>query len=212
MATSTPSQAPTSNIPIETQRNLLTGISIGALIVGPIIIALPPRKLDFYTIALVGGTFAGGNQVCHEYTGRSIIWRVKDRAKKMSGGELPEKARLVQKRLKEEKARHFEESLSGAKYVVMAQKEEGGGIPQERGSKVLEEVEKKRAETDQDREKQRLVDKIWFGGEGKDWKQKRDQREKEYLEDGRGYGDLIMDQIWEVWNWGKDNKEEHEEV
>ena len=36
------------------------------------------------------------------------------------------------------------------------------------------------------------------------------------LEEGRGYGGLITDQIWEVWNWGKDKvevvKEKDEEV
>jgi hypothetical protein len=43
---------------------------------------------------------------------------------------------------------------------------------------------------------------VWYGQVGDDWKQKRDQREKEALEEGKGYGDLIMEQIWEVWNWG----------
>jgi len=28
------------------------------------------------------------------------------------------------------------------------------------------------------------------------------------LEEGKGYGDLIMEQIWEVWNWGKTDNEE----
>jgi hypothetical protein len=40
--------------------------------------------------------------------------------------------------------------------------------------------------------------------EGKsEWKEERDRREKEAEEEGRGYGDLIMDQVWEVWNWRK---------
>jgi hypothetical protein len=51
-----------------------------------------------------------------------------------------------------------------------------------------------------------------MGNEGDDWKQKRDQKEKEALEEGRGYGGLIMDQIWEVWNWGRDKAEEVKEI
>ena len=45
--------------------------------------------------------------------------------------------------------------------------------------------------------------KLWMGGEGKGWKEERLREEKEALADGRGYQGLIMDQIWEVWNWGK---------
>jgi hypothetical protein len=55
-----------------------------------------------------------------------------------------------------------------------------------------------------------------MGGEGDDWKAKRDAKEKEALEEGKGYGGLIMDQIWEVWNGGKEKveqiKEEDEKV
>lgn len=36
------------------------------------------------------------------------------------------------------------------------------------------------------------------------WKKERDEREKEALEEGKGYADMISEQIWEVWNWGKD--------
>lgn len=42
------------------------------------------------------------------------------------------------------------------------------------------------------------------------WKEERDRREKEAAEEGRGYGDLIADQVWEVWNWGKGGKDEDE--
>jgi hypothetical protein len=52
------------------------------------------------------------------------------------------------------------------------------------------------------------LQKLWYGEEGDDWKPKRDEREKKALEEGKGYGDLIMSQIWEVWNWGKTGEEE----
>lgn len=44
------------------------------------------------------------------------------------------------------------------------------------------------------------------------WKKERDAREREALEQGKGYGDLIMDQIYEVWNGGKEKVEEVKEV
>lgn len=34
------------------------------------------------------------------------------------------------------------------------------------------------------------------------WKENRLREEREALEEGKGYGDIIMEQIWEVWNWG----------
>lgn len=48
-----------------------------------------------------------------------------------------------------------------------------------------------------------LVGKLWMGGEEEGWKERRLREEREALEEGRGYGGLIMDQIWEVWNWGR---------
>ncbi|KAF2720416.1 hypothetical protein K431DRAFT_304412 [Polychaeton citri CBS 116435] len=36
-----------------------------------------------------------------------------------------------------------------------------------------------------------------------DWKSRRDEEVKEALEDGKGIGDMIYDQIWEVVSWGK---------
>lgn len=45
--------------------------------------------------------------------------------------------------------------------------------------------------------------------EGKpEWKAERDRKEREAEEEGRGYGDLIMDQVWEVWSWGKGKSKE----
>ena len=35
------------------------------------------------------------------------------------------------------------------------------------------------------------------------WKVEREKEIKEDIEDGKGFGDMITDQIWEVWNWGK---------
>lgn len=157
---------------------------------------LPPRKLDVYTFALMTGMFVGGNQLSAEYTGVSIIQRFGNRVSSMGAG-LPPKAVEMQAKLKEEKERRRKLEASTSEKLFGEGKENG----EKEG--VLGELEK---------QEKGILKKVWMGNEGEDWKQKRDQREKEALEEGRGYGDLIMDQIWEVWSWGKAQNEEVKEI
>lgn len=113
----------------------------------------------------------------------------------VSGSGLPPKALERQERLRREKDALYEKNLRG-KFEA---------APPAAGS-VLGEIARLKGEEE---EKARgLLEKVWMGSEGKDWKEKRDKREKEALEEGKGYGDLILDQIWEVWSWGKDKNEE----
>ena len=49
---------------------------------------------------------------------------------------------------------------------------------------------------------------IWMGGETEGWKERRLAEERRKLAEGEGYGSMIMDQIWEVWNWGEKKKAE----
>lgn len=123
----------------------------------------------------------------------------------MSPGQaLPPKAVEMQARLKAEK----EYRLRQPEGLLVKGKEEREG-------KVLQELARKKEDerVKEEKEKERgLVEKIWMGREGDDWKAKRAQKEKEALAEGRGYGGLIMDQIWEVWNWGQDKAEKVKEV
>lgn len=107
---------------------------------------------------------------------------------------LPPKALEVQKRLQEEQVqRAARKAASEGKVVDMG---------------VLEEVRRM-----EEREKEKgLLEKVWMGGESEDWKAKRDERERKALEEGKGYGDLIMDQIWDVWNWGQTKTEEIKKI
>ena len=57
-----------------------------------------------------------------------------------------------------------------------------------------------------------MARKIWMGDETEGWKEQRMREEREALEEGRGYGSLIMEQIWEVWNWDKRRNEDGELV
>lgn len=118
----------------------------------------------------------------------------------MGDGSLPEKAKIMQVRLREERERRERMQAVFANPVVEKEKVE------KVESKVLDEV--RRTKEEDEREERGILEKVWLGGEGDDWKAKRDKREREALEEGRGYGGLIMDQIWEVWNWGKDKVED----
>lgn len=129
---------------------------------------------------------------------------------------LPPKALETQRRLREEKERMAVAmgGSAGPSSTVFRKLEKGMG---EKDGKVLGELRRKTEEKEREEkarvEKERgLLEKVWMGNEGDDWKAKRDQREKEALEDGRGYGGLIMDQIWEVWSWGKAKAEDVKEV
>ncbi|KAI9667368.1 MAG: hypothetical protein M1821_000183 [Bathelium mastoideum] len=53
-------------------------------------------------------------------------------------------------------------------------------------------------EEDKGRERS-LLRRIWMGGEGDDWKEKRMREEREAMEEGKGYGEVMMDQIRGVW-------------
>lgn len=35
------------------------------------------------------------------------------------------------------------------------------------------------------------------------WRAQREKEVSEALEEGKGITDMVTDQIWEVWNWGK---------
>jgi hypothetical protein len=201
---------PQSLSPEEAQRNaqyrdLIKYTSIGALFICPLIIALPPRKLDAYTLVLLSCTAVGANQVSREYTGESILERMGGRIQSMGGKELPsERAREVQKLLREER----EIQRNGAIKARIQAAEATGDE-----SKIVAELKRAEEERARDEDKKRSVlQKIWMGGEKDDWKATRDAKEKEALEEGKGYGDLIMDQIWEVWSWGRDKTEDSVEV
>lgn len=167
--------------------------------------------MDVYTFALMTTTFIGGNHLAYEYTGVSMMNRIQNRITAFSNIELSEKAKETQRKIREaqEKKRMEESGKFSGKMIEF----------QHQGAKregVLEALEKRSAGEStankvEEERKESVLEKIWLGGEGKDWKEKRDQKEKEALEAGKGYGDLIMEQIWEVWNGGKKKMEDVKE-
>lgn len=160
----------------------------------------------------------GTNRLTYDYTGKSSVQRFSSRMGLLAGTELPEKAKATQARLREDKERREklralrEEMIrSGA---VTAKGEGLVGWSDEQKRTLLEAYEKQRREGQQGgqtppvegggKTEQNLIGKIWMGDASPDWKEKREQKEREALQEGGGgYWGLITDQIAEVWNGGK---------
>jgi hypothetical protein len=147
-----------STLTPEQYQSLTRNVSIGLLVACPTLALLPPRRLNFYTFALIGLWAGSANHLIKDRTGRSIL----DRLGNVGGDGLPtEKAREIQRKLREQK--------------LVANKEKS------------------------------MLEKVWMGDEGEDWKEKRLKKEREALKNGEGYGSLIMDQISEVWRRDKND-------
>jgi hypothetical protein len=157
------------------------------LIASPVLIALPPRKLDHLTVLLAGAFCVSANHLTRERTGRSIVDRIEARIAKAPSlvSDLPsQRAQEVQAKLRAAREAQIRE----------------GGL-------VGEELERLKARQAQEKG---VAERIWMGGETEGWKERRLREEQKALEEGKGYGDLIKEHIWDVWTWGqKDgNKEE----
>lgn len=88
--------------------------------------------------------------------------------------------------------------------------EPGSSLPTDRAREFQKqfrarEEERKRAQggAANEPDKRGLVDRVWMGSEKEGWSERREKEVQKKLDEGKGYGDIIMDQIWEVWNWGK---------
>ena len=157
-------------------------VAIATLIVCPVLALLPPRKLDTYTIGLVGMTAFSVNYLHRETYGQTIWQRF------VSKGSIETDNSKPNDGLPTERAREFQRQLREQQAAKLRQE-----------GKVVDQTEKA---------KQGILEQLWMGDETEGWKQKREKEVEAALADGKGYGDIIMDQIWEVWNWGKKNEDE----
>lgn len=157
--------------------------AITFLIASPVLIALPPRKLDHLTVLLASAFCISANHIARERTGRSIVDRLESRltTKPAILRELPsERAQEIQARLRAAREKQMREAAG-------------------------EELEKLRAREAQEKG---IAQRAWMGGESEGWMERRLKEEQKAIEEGKGYGDLIMDHIWDVWNWGRKRGEE----
>ncbi|KAK4952234.1 hypothetical protein LTR28_006709 [Elasticomyces elasticus] len=185
MAQPQPSQR--QPLPEETNQyaTLTHNFSIFLLVACPTLALLPPRKLDFYTIGLIGSAGLSANYLLKERTGKGV-WQYVSRSRTAaeSSTNLPtERAREFQRRLREERAaREAHDRALGV------------------GN--LEETEKHKG----------ILERVWMGDEKEGWKERRMMEEREAFEEGKSLWDIMIDQIWEVWNWKGPNKASRESV
>ncbi|KAI0119967.1 hypothetical protein GGR51DRAFT_3119 [Nemania sp. FL0031] len=192
---------------------LIHTIALGVTPLALLALALPPRRLDLRAVTLGGVAIWGTNQLTHDYSGKSFAQRFSSRMASMTGVELPEKAKATQARLREEKERRErlralreEMTRSGA---VTAKGEGLEGWSEEQKRALFEAYVREQREgapvrgKDGSKEKG-VLERIWMGDAAPDWKEKREQREREALQEGGGgYWGLITEQIAEVWKGGR---------
>ncbi|KAI9883272.1 MAG: 40S ribosomal protein S4 [Watsoniomyces obsoletus] len=148
--------------------------SIALLFACPVIMALPPRKLDFYTFGLGAMWLWSANRVTLNQSGRSILQHLGDRQPSfLSSNVPPEKPEEVRERLAREG-------------LLRAQ-------PSGQGSERKENMG--------------FMGRTWLGDEKEGWRKKRLEEDRLALQEGKGYADLIMEQIREVWTGEKTKKE-----
>ncbi|KAG9696461.1 hypothetical protein KCU95_g4303, partial [Aureobasidium melanogenum] len=171
-----PTRQPTVD---ETERYKVTlhRAAIACLIVCPAIAALPPRKLDFYTISLVGMTGFSANYLYRESQGQSI-WKV------IGGSKAEEMRPKGDTSLPTDKAREFQRQMKLQREARAAGDNSGVEAAQQN--------------------KQNILEQVYYGNEKPEgWRERRAQEDQKALAEGKGLSDIILDQIWDVWTWGK---------
>ncbi|TPX09661.1 uncharacterized protein E0L32_009134 [Thyridium curvatum] len=190
----------------------LHNFALAATVLGPVGMLLPPRRADFKLVILTSGTFWGTSQLAYDYTGRSINQRFTDRFARWTDGGLPEAARKNQALMQAEKARRAaaaaaasaaqQQQTGAAATPAQQQQQDGSSSPSPVTDALLQKGEE---------EKQGALTKLWMGGEKPGWKEARLAKEREAIEDGRGYWGLIVEQISDVVNWkGSDGQKRDE--
>jgi len=153
----------------------------------PVLIALPPRKLDLYTVSLGTAFIFSANHLTVERTGRSITEHI---------GSRISRTPPIMRNLPSEKAEALQAQLRAAREAQIRD-----------GAVAGEELEKLKR---RQRQEAGVAERIWMGGETEGWKERRLKEEQKALDEGKGYGDLIKEHIWEVWNWGRKGSREGE--
>ncbi|WYZ38973.1 hypothetical protein EsH8_III_000887 [Colletotrichum jinshuiense] len=146
---------------------LVHNTAIAAAVICPLIMLIPPRRVDWRFFMLTTGFSASTNQLAYDWTGQSIYQRVQSRFARMFPTALPEQAQRTKQLLREERMRRE-------------------GLTEEQ----MRAIEYK---------KRNLAQRLWYGNEPEDWDAKRGQEHAKALAEGKGLGDLIAEQVSEVW-------------
>ncbi|KAK3172767.1 hypothetical protein OEA41_006091 [Lepraria neglecta] len=176
-STSCPSStnSPTSTPPANPSPLPLRPIFLTLLLACPLLVLLPPRKLDLYTFSLSGAWVYSAEELAfgqarRQRTGNTGVMGILGKAQV--------------------------DETSGAREERLLPGDRGGGEKREDDIEGLKGMAKK----------------IWMGDERHGWQKRRLEKEKEELEAGKGYGDIIMEQVKEVFpGFGGRRKEDGED-
>ncbi|KAL3467780.1 hypothetical protein BJX64DRAFT_123203 [Aspergillus heterothallicus] len=160
--------------------------AMGFLVISPILVFTPPRRLDHFTLLHIAAFSVSANYITRERTGRSLIERL---SPNLSGMTMMDG-------LPSERAKEIQAQLRAAREARIREE----GIEKE-------ELEKLKA---RQRQEKGVLERVWMGSEEPGWKEKRLLEEQKALDEGKGYGDMIKDHIWDVWNQGDDKKKPEE--
>lgn len=188
---------------IAQQKKIVHYTSLAAVVVSPILIALPPRKFDKFTVALLTTTALGANQLVREQTGWSIAQRISFEAKRIynTDSAMPSaRAEEVRALLRAEKAAREANSQRGMPAHTTTPEEIKAFVAKEKAEREAKGMDTSVLDA--------LMAKEAAESKKSEWKRKRDEHERKSLEEGKSYGDLIMEQIWDVVSWGKGTAEE----
>lgn len=179
-------QSPSSALGIKTDtpRWLHYG-AWGTAVLGPVVLFMPPRRVGFQAVVIATGTFAAINLLVHDYTGTTLAGRYRERfssaataaSSSPSSGTsdfLPDKAKRTQELLRRERERRE------------------AALPESERRALQEERERKELAS------RGFLQRLWMGDAKEDWREERRRKEKEAVEEGKGYGDLIVEQVKEV--------------
>lgn len=176
MATPQPPLTPEQRLALEQKAQydrVKYGIAVSGVILCPLIALIPPRKLDPYTFALGAGTYLSADHLAYQYNGKSLLSQFSSRAPSVP----------TLRSLPTEKARETA-ALNEERLELERARREGVEGLKGKGQKTL-------------------LQRAWMGDEEEGWKERRLEEERKALEEGKGYSDIILEQIWEVWNWDK---------
>ena len=177
-----PEKPPTEH-PLPERIPLIHNAALAGTILVPMVMLLPPRRMDLRFFVLAGTFSIASNQLAYEYTGQSLYARFNSRLTGAFTVDLPEGAQRTQRLLRE----HREREAAAAAAKAAAGNSQAG------------------ARSDDDNKGLRgTVRSVWMGSESEGWKEKRLEEHRQALEEGKGLGGIIMDQIAEVFGGGKD--------
>ncbi|KAL2179211.1 uncharacterized protein P884DRAFT_283795 [Thermothelomyces heterothallicus CBS 202.75] len=199
----------------EPNRNpILHNAALAMAILCPVALVLPTRgggraKSTLQNAVLGGGAFWGVNQLAEDYTGKSITARSAERwgallGVSVGGAGAAAGAGAGDGSSGNHKGGSSESSSSSSSSKVGFMH----NLPTERAArnKELMEAERRRRAEAEGKEyvpKKKapgsLWERLWMGGEEEGWKERRLEEERRAIESGKGYGDLIADQVMEVW-------------